>query len=333
MTNSEKINIPGFVDIQVNGYAGVDFSHPNLTMDDLESVCDALYLRGTAAFLPTVITSPIEIYKRNLPLIARAMRTGALKGRLLGIHLEGPFISRELGFRGVHDPRYMLESDTSLLRRLQELAEGKIRLITLAAELPGAPELAHCARELGMAVSIGHSSYNAADLAKASSAGASALTHLGNGIPNEIPRHENPLWAALADDDFTAMIITDGHHLPDSLVKVIIRTKGAQKIVVVSDLCPIAGQPPGEYLLYGNRVVLNESGRIFKPNTCCLAGSGCTMFDSMNRLASLRILSLKDLLRVGYENPLDLIGIPSNQIQARIKLIYDHQAGMFSIDS
>lgn len=331
MTGSEEINIPGFVDLQVNGYAGVDFSHPDLTMDGLESVYKALNLKGTAAFLSAVITSPIETYKRNLPLIARAMQKESLKGKLLGIHLEGPFISKEFGFRGVHDPQYMLAPDPALLRRMQEWAEGEIRLITLAAELPGARELAICAREQGMAVSIGHSSYNAADLVKMSSAGASALTHLGNGIPNEIPRHDNPLWAALADDDFTAMIITDGHHLPDPLIKVIVRTKGIQRIIVVSDLCPIAGQPPGEYALYGNQVVLNESGRIFKPTTCCLAGSGCTMMESMNHLASLRILSLKDLVKVGFENPLKLIGLSPDRIQARSKLVYEDILGRFSL--
>jgi N-acetylglucosamine-6-phosphate deacetylase len=153
---------------------------------------------------------------------------------------------------------------------------------------------------------------------------------LGNGIPKVLPRHHNPLWAGLAQDALIAMIITDGHHLPPSIIKTIIRTKGISKIIVVSDASPIAGLPPGKYNTLGNEVVLEASGRLYNPETGYLVGSSSTMLDCMNYLSSLDLLSFEELLDVGFYNPLRPIGLDPGK--AKIKdtpLEYDERKAKF----
>ena len=329
MTNAKPI--PGFVDLQVNGHGGVDFSSADLTEDGFVAACKALLGQGLAAFLPTLVTSAIPVYERNLALIAEVAKRDEFRGRLLGVHLEGPFISASPGYVGVHDPAHVLAPDASLLRQMQEWARGTVRLLTLAAELPGADDLARCARDLGMAVSVGHSAFTPADLERLSAAGATAITHLGNGIPNELPRHDNPIVAGLADDNLHAMIIADGHHLPETLIKVILRAKGVARTIVVSDLCPIAGLAPGEYDYLGERIVLEDSGRVHNPARKCLAGTGVTMLRAMNHLASLGFLSEDELLALGFHNPLRLIGVDPSELRAETGLTYDREAARFSV--
>ncbi|HOU14774.1 MAG TPA: N-acetylglucosamine-6-phosphate deacetylase [Anaerolineae bacterium] len=297
----------GFVDLQVNGFLGVDFSSPALTEEDFVLACRALLAQGTAAFLPTVITSTLDTYARNLPMMAEVMAREEFQGRLLGFHLEGPFISRVPGAVGAHNPAYVRDPDVALLEQLLNWAGGRVRLLTLAAELPGAEDLARCAVERGVAVSIGHSLFTTADLDRMADAGATALTHLGNGLPNMLPRHDNPLWVGLAHDAYTAMLIADGHHLPASVIKGAARAKGADKLIVVSDASPVAGLPPGRYRFLDNDAILEPSGRFHNPEKQCLVGSSATMAQCMAHLASLGELTEAELVRVGRINPLGLI--------------------------
>ncbi len=309
------MEIPGFVDLQVNGYQGIDFSSPDLTGDGLLFACRELIKQGTVAFLPTIITSSIPIYKKNLRLIAEAINHKDLREHLLGIHVEGPFISPEDGARGAHNQKWVRKPDIKLLDELYQWSEGKIRMLTIAAEMEGAEELCRHSTKLGITVSLGHHMATVSDVNKLADAGARSLTHLGNGLPRLLPRHENPMWAGLAHDDLTAMIITDGHHLPATIIKTVIRTKGISKTVVVSDASPIAGLPPGRYTTLGNQVQLEESGRLHNPATGYLVGSSSTMFDCMNYLLSLGILSTSDLLELGFYNPLRLIDADPEKIK------------------
>lgn len=299
----------GYVDLQVNGFLGVDFSDPALTEEDFARVCRALLAQGTAAFLPTMITSSLDTYARNLPLMASVMGRGEFAGRLPGVHLEGPFISRVPGAVGAHNPAYVRAPDVDVLAQLFDWAGGRVRLLTLAAELPGADELARFAVERGSAVSIGHSLFTTADLDRMADAGATALTHLGNGLPNVLPRHDNPLWAGLAHDAYTAMVIADGHHLPEPVLRVALRAKGADKLIVVSDASPVAGLPPGRYHFLDNDAILEPSGLFHNPAKQCLVGSSATMAQCMAHLASLDELSGDGLDQVGRTNPLTLIGV------------------------
>ena len=331
----EKIRLPisGFVDLQMNGFRGIDFSGPDLTEEEFTRSSRALLRRGMAAFLPTVITSSEELYERNLPLIANVMRRSEFSGRILGIHVEGPFISPQPGAVGAHRTEFVREPDCDLLRRLHEWAGGTIRLLTIAAEVPGAEELARVAGALGIRVSVGHSMYDDKDLARLAAAGAVAITHLGNGLPNMIHRHHNPIWAALGNDEITVMLISDGHHLPQSALKSMIRAKGVARTIVVSDASMLAGQPPGEYYAHGNRAILEESGLLHNPDKGCLVGSSSTILECMNHLASLGLLTLEELMEVGYYNPLRLIGIDPAEVPTEPHLLYDEELKGFSVSS
>lgn len=300
---------PGFVDLQVNGYVGVDFSSHDLTEERFIYACKELIKQGTVAFLPTVITSSPLIFERNLKLIACVMDHAEIRGHIMGIHVEGPFISEVDGARGAHNLEWVMKPDIGFLDKMYKWSDGRIKLLTIAAELEGASDLCEHAVNLDITVSLGHQMATDADLNNLAASGATALTHLGNGLPGLLPRHKNPLWAGIANDNYVAMVIADGHHLPPAVLKTIFRTKGTSKVVVVSDMSPIAGLPPGKYTTLGNEVVLEESGYLYNPDTGYLVGSSSTMKDCMNYLSSLKILSEEELIDLCFYNPLRLIDI------------------------
>ena len=317
------MRVPGFVALQVNGFLGVDFSAADLEEDRFVQACRALLQRGTAGFLPTVITSSEEVYRRNLPLMADVVQRKEFEGRLLGIHLEGPFLSAEPGAIGAHNPTWVRPPDPDFLDRLLGWADGTVRLITVAACKEGASELTRHAVAKGVAVSLGHQMATEADFARLADAGATTLTHLGNGLPNMVHRHHNPIWAGLAEDRLSVTIITDGHHLPPSLIKTIVRAKGVDKVIVVSDASPIAGLLPGRYTTLGNEVVLEESGLLHNVEKGCMVGSSATMLVCMNHLASLGVLSPQELLAMGYLNPLILLGLGPQDVRPAENIVYD----------
>jgi N-acetylglucosamine-6-phosphate deacetylase len=317
------MDIPGFIDLQVNGYRGVDFSSPELSEKQFREACGELCSRGTAAFLPTLITGPTELYERNLPLMASLIEKPGIKGHALGFHIEGPFISSVEGVRGVHNPEWIREPDTDFFDRMQELADGKIRMLTIAADMEGAASLTRHAVGQGVTVSLGHHLATDEHLLTLGEAGAKALTHLGNGVPMMMDRHRNPIWSGLSEDSLYAMIVTDGHHLPGSLIKIIIRAKGVDKIVVVSDASPVGGKPPGKYKSMGREVILESDGLLYDAGSGYLAGSSSTVLECMNFLASLNILGYEDLLHLGYYNPLKLIGIDPSAIEAAVPIVFD----------
>ncbi|MFQ5929038.1 MAG: N-acetylglucosamine-6-phosphate deacetylase [Acidobacteriota bacterium] len=322
----------GFVDLQVNGYQGVDFSAPGLDLEQVRLVVDSLKKEGTIAFCPTIITSAMEIYEQNLPVLARAMDEPALAPHLLGIHVEGPFISPEDGARGAHPRPHTAVPDIALYDRLRHLAENRISLMTLAPELPGAKSLIQHIIRTGAAVSLGHHLANRQAIEEACECGAVAATHLGNGVPNLLPRHPNPLWDQLDEDRLTVMLITDGHHVPDTFIRVVTRLKGPQRLIVVSDSAPPAGLPPGRYHALGQDVVLEESGRLWNPLGNHLVGSSCCMMQCMNYLAKLGVFTEDELWQVGYVNPLALIGrqLDSQSLEELPDVIHEKGAFVFS---
>jgi N-acetylglucosamine-6-phosphate deacetylase len=323
------MRIPGLVDLQVNGYKGTDFSGPDLTEEAFVDACRELFAAGTTAFLPTLITSPAELYQRNLPIIAKAMSLPEFENHLLGIHLEGPFLSPEEGARGAHNPEWMKAPDPALLDKLLAWGGGRVKMLTLAADLEGVEELTGWATSRGITVSLGHHMANEQQLANLVQAGAKALTHLGNGIPAMIPRHDNAIWAGLANDGLSATIIADGHHVPASLLKTIIRAKGPERCIVISDASALAGMPPGEYDSMGARVVLENDGLLHNPATGYMAGSSATMLACANHLASLDLVTTRELVAMVFDNPLKLIGISPGQIRKKSGVLYDEQHRRF----
>jgi N-acetylglucosamine-6-phosphate deacetylase len=194
-----------------------------------------------------------------------------------------------------------------LFDELYTLAGKQLALLTLAPELPGASDLIRHARACGVTVSIGHTLADTRAIQAAIDAGATLSTHLGNGCPNYIHRHHNPLWPQLAAAGLSAMLITDGHHLPPELIAVAVAAKGPERVIVTSDSSPAAGCPPGEYTFFGTHALLEPSGRLRNLESDTLAGSSATMLDCMNFFASLGILDEPALWQVGRDNPLKIL--------------------------
>jgi len=326
------MRVPGLLDLQVNGYKGVDFSGAGLTQDDLIRACRQLLEAGTTAFLPTMITSLPEDYEHNLAIMANMLELEEFRGRLLGVHLEGPFISPEEGACGAHNPQWTTEPDIDYLEQLIDWAGVKVKLLTIAAELEGAEELARYAVKQGIAVSLGHQMADEKDLERLSRAGAVSLTHLGNGVPMVLNRHHNPIWAGLAADELSAMIITDGHHLPPSVLKTIIRTKGPHRCIVISDASSLAGLPPGRYETLGHKVILEKTGRLYDPATGYMVGSSATMLQCMNYLASLNLVSIDELIAMGFYNPLKLIGLTPQDVASDLNIWFDEKQQVFYLE-
>lgn len=299
----------GFVDLQVNGYLGVSFSDGGLTEADFLRVSEALLGQGVDLFLPTAITSSDETYRAILPRLGEWIRNPRLGGRLPGLHLEGPFLSPAPGAVGAHCPDWIQAPSPAALDRFQEWSGGTIRLLTVAADAPNVGELIRHAASLGIAVSVGHHLATERQLHDAAEAGAKALTHLGNGIPNLIHRHENPIWAGMACDALTAMVIPDGHHLPATLLNIILRVKGADRVIAVSDQSSVAGLPPGRYSALGNDAVLEPNGKLHNPEKQCLVGSAMTLPECARRLTEMCAPDAETLRKLTRDNALRLIGL------------------------
>lgn len=294
-----------WVDLQVNGHRGVDFTSPDLTEAGVLQVIEELADAGTAVFLPTIITASDELYARNVPLIKRTVEKYGLQKHVPGVHLEGPLLT----CAGAHDPALQQECSAANVRKLYDLSEGFIKLMTLSAEAPGSAEAIAEMKKLGIIPSVGHHTAGYADIHRAADAGCQLLTHLGNACPNLVGRHENPLLAGLADDRLKAMVITDGHHLPPDLIRIIFKVKGADNVIVTSDACSLCGFPPGEYALWGNRAVLTENGKLHNPDKQCLVAAAATMDMCMEFLKNLDFLSDGELLKAGRTNALKLLGM------------------------
>lgn len=293
----------GYVDLQVNGFRGVDFSSPELTVENFRRAAEGMLQTGTELFLPTLVTSPMERYRRNCDIIRTAVEREGWQRQIPGVHLEGPFLTPEPGAIGCHNPEWVIPPDPTLLDALGDI----VRMITVAAERPGMPEFIHEAAGRGILVSLSHQLATTNELRRAAAAGARTLTHLGNGIPNQLDRHRNPIWSGLACDALTAMIITDGHHLPPEVIQAFLRCKGADRIIVTSDASPATGLPPGRYRFFGGEAILEPGGRLRSPSGNCLAGSASTLSMCMEYLRSLELLTPEELDAVGRRNALRLL--------------------------
>ncbi len=304
----------GFLDLQFNGWMGTDFTAPGLTLDNVRQITREQVARGTIAYCPTVITGDPDVYRENLAILAKATDDPDIGPHLLGIHLEGPFISPEPGARGAHNTKFIRPPSCDDFDRYQEWADGNIRILTVAPEVEGMVRLIRHAVARGVLVSLGHHLADDEALQRAMDAGARCGTHIGNGIPNQIDRHHNPLWWQLACDDLSGFFITDGQHLPAPLVKVMLRAKQMERFLVISDASPLAGLPPGRHTTFGLDVTISESGRIYSTQTESLVGSHSTMIECMNYLASLDLLDENGLWTVGCRNQMKLLNLTDERL-------------------
>lgn len=304
---------PGLVDLQINGYGGHDLNTHPLDDHTVTQITRRLWREGVTTYYPTVITNSVHRIENAMRTISKACARDQRTARsIAGIHLEGPFISPEDGARGAHGKSYVRKPEWSLFQRWQEAAEGRIRLITLSPEWPDATRFISRCVESGVTVSIGHTSATPEQIGEAVAAGARMSTHLGNGSHLMLPRHRNYLWEQLAADELWACVIADGFHLPQALLKTILRTKG-HRAMLVSDAVYLCGMPPGKYETHiGGRVVLTAEGKLhLEDHPQLLAGSAQTLLWAIIHLVKSGLATLPTAWQMASERPSAFMGLPT----------------------
>ncbi|MDR3633304.1 MAG: amidohydrolase family protein [Isosphaeraceae bacterium] len=298
---------PAFWDIQTNGRWGISFSSPDLTAEQVVDIVRAQAALGTAKLCPTLITAPADDMVRGVRAIAAACdRFPDVNERVVGIHLEGPSISAVDGYRGAHPREAVRGPDWDEFERLQEASGGRVVLITLAPERPGAIDFIRRATAAGVTIALGHTAADGATLRAAAEAGARLSTHLGNGIVATLPRHPNPIWEQAALDELSASLIADGHHLDRSTLRVLARAKGPERLVLVSDASPLAGLPPGQY----GEWAVDPSGKVVVAGTPYLAGSNQDLDVGLRNLLEATDWTLAQALATVTRNPARVLGKP-----------------------
>ncbi|HYN04687.1 MAG TPA: amidohydrolase family protein [Vicinamibacteria bacterium] len=300
------VEFPGFFDLQVNGFAGVDFGDPALTPEQVLHAVEAIGKTGVTRFLPTLITSSIETFSACARTITRMPEPA-----IAGIHMEGPYISPEDGPRGAHSRAFVRDADIDGFRRRQEAADGRIRLLTVAPEAPGVLRVIEHAARNGVRVAIGHTGATGAQIADAVAAGATLSTHLGNGCAQVLPRHPNVIWEQLGEDRLLASFIVDGHHLPPATVRSMIRAKTPARSILVTDAIAAAGMPPGRYTLGGQEVELSATGRVAAPGAPNLAGSALRLDAAIGNTVRFTGLPLEEVVPMASTRPAEYIGLPA----------------------
>jgi N-acetylglucosamine-6-phosphate deacetylase len=301
---------PGWIDLQVNGFASVDYNDPLTPHDDIACSIRSLFATGVTRFYPTVITGPPERMEAALRNLSRAKDELAEGAAMDGFHVEGPHISSEDGPRGAHPRAWVRKPDFEEFRRWQEATGNRVRIVTLSPAWPEAPRYIEKVVEAGVVAAIGHTEATAAQIAGAVSAGATLSTHLGNGAHPMLPRHPNYIWDQLAEDRLMADFIVDGIHLDAGFLKVALRAKGVARAVLVTDAATPAGAAPGPYRLGELDVELTPAGRVVLAGSDRLAGSALRMDRGVENLMRLAGLSLADAVRMATVNPARVGRVP-----------------------
>lgn len=267
-----------FFDVQVNGFAGVDFQDAGMTLAALRRAVEALLRHRTGGILLTLITDRIEALEAKLAQIERYRAADPVIAAVIaGYHLEGPHLSPQPGFHGAHPAELMTAPDCGAFDRLQAAASGNIRLVTIAPELPGSAEyIAHVVAS-GARVAIGHSDASDSEIDTAISAGLTLCTHLGNGVPMELHRHDNIIQRLLARDELTAAFIADGLHVPPGVLRNFVRVKPAGRAIFTTDCMAAAGAGPGRYRIGRLEIEVGADGVVREPGKQNFAGSSLTM--------------------------------------------------------
>ena len=302
---------PAYFDLQINGGMGINFTSATLTQEEIERVAEICAAQGIAAFCPTVITASSETILAAMFALRQACEASqTLQEAMSCFHLEGPFISGEDGPRGAHPREHVRTVDIALFERWHEAAGGRIKLVTLAPEVPGAIRLIEQLVKQSIVVSIGHSQASPAVIREAIAAGAKLSTHLGNGCARVLPRHENILWEQLAADSLSASIIPDGHHLPWNLVQCIQRCKTLDRLIITCDASPLAGLPPGRYSPWGSEVEITSEGKIILSSQGVLAGSWDFTSACVEKMIANTGLSYAQVHPLACDQPRRLLGLP-----------------------
>lgn len=289
---------PGFIDLQINGAFGADVGCDPRTVATLSA---KLPSTGVTSYLPTLISSPCELYE---PFLAALEHDGPKPGaRVLGAHLEGPFLAPSR--KGAHDAANLRPVDTGFLRRL--LGLGRVRVMTLAPELTRAREAIELLREEGTVASAGHTEATYEEVLAAVDAGLELGTHLYNAMSAMGHRAPGAVGALLASERVRVGVVPDGVHVHKGALRVAYRIKGPENLFLVTDAMAAAGMPPGDYELGGRRVRLDD-GAVRLPDGT-LAGSALTMDLAVRNVAKLLGIPTRDAVRMATETPADVLGM------------------------
>ena len=309
----------GLIDLQVNGYSGVDMSDSNLSTETMERFCLDLASLGVTGFLPTITTNGRTELIRSLEnLSILTQKCELFRSMSLGIHLEGPYISPDDGPRGAHPKQFCRPPEISEFECFQKAANGQIRILTLSPEFE---QSADFIRQIAddVVVSIGHTAATPEQIRKAVEAGAKMSTHLGNGMHPNVRRHPNYLWEQLAADELFGGMIADGVHLPDSTLKTFVRAKTLDKCFLVSDTTSLSGMPPGLYenSALGNVEVTGDQRLVVAGQRILNAGAYKPLKSAIPIVSLAVGLSFSESMKLVCENPLDAIEAepnPSNYV-------------------
>ncbi|HME08358.1 MAG TPA: hypothetical protein VKG25_14980 [Bryobacteraceae bacterium] len=295
---------PGWIDLQVNGFGGVDYNSPLATTGEIAASLNKMFATGVTRLFPTVITGSPERMRAALRNLALALAQGKdAVPAIEALHLEGPYLSPEDGPRGAHPREWIRPPDWDEFRRFQDAAQGHIRLVTLSPEWPGATAFIERLAGQGVAVGIGHTAANSEQIARAVSAGATLSTHLGNATHPSLPKFPNYLWDQLADDRLAASFIVDDFHLAPAFLRVALKAKGLDRCLLVTDAVAPAGCAPGPYELGEVPVELHADQSVRLRGGTRLAGSALQMHHALSNVIRIAHLSLRDAVTLATRNP------------------------------
>ena len=284
----ERFVAPALFDLQINGYGGVDFQQDSLSLDDLLSATRQLRSAGCTRFLLTLITDEWAVMISRLRRV-RALRSqsGELQSAIAGWHIEGPFLSAAPGFHGAHDPARMTDPKPEQIRELRSLTGNDPVLLTVSPELAGALPVIGLAASLGLKISLGHTNASAEILQRAVQAGATGFTHLANGCPRELDRHDNILWRVFETAGLTVSLIPDRIHVSPPLFRLMHRVLDPSAIYYTSDAMSAAGAPPGRYKMGKKEVDVGPDQVVRPPGQPLFAGSALRPVEGVFRAAQM----------------------------------------------
>lgn len=297
-------------DFQVNGFGGVDFQADVMTQTELEHAVAVMRRHGLGGIFATLITDEIEAQCRRLRNLERLRAASPEIARVIvGYHIEGPWLSPEPGYRGAHPPGPMHAPSLAEFERLQGAANGRIKLITLAPEWPGSAACIAGMTRAGVNIALGHTNASSEQIDAAIRAGARFVTHLGNGCPLELHRHDNIVQRLLARDELIACFIPDGVHLPPFVLRNFVRAKPAGRVLFTTDAMAGAGAGPGRYRIGQLEIDVGSDGIARQPGGSGFAGSTLTPDEGVRRCAEFLGLPLDESARLWSDEAADAFGI------------------------
>ncbi|TCV98715.1 N-acetylglucosamine-6-phosphate deacetylase [Biostraticola tofi] len=296
---------PGLFDLQVNGFAGVDFNDELITAQQLDSALEAMLKTGVTRCLPTLITASVPVLARRFSALDKAVTASRLGALMIpGYHLEGPFLNPAEGYAGCHPPQQMAAPVVELIEQLDGLIARPILLVTYAPEFDEGLAFVRALTRRGKRVAVGHSSIGHAGLTLAAEAGVSLSTHLGNGIPQALPKLDNTLQAQLGCDALCASFIADGLHIPPFALKNLLRAKTLERSILVTDAMSAAAcDRLGVYPFAGVAVERVADGTVRVPGANNLAGSSLTLDQAIRNLVDWHIASFEQAIDMASINP------------------------------